>query len=56
MEWCGATTTGMDAMNFHRYYDIPKNIPTLVTLVKISHLRIASIFMGSIWSSPPPIT
>jgi hypothetical protein len=56
MAWSGATTTEKDAINFQRYYVSPTKLLTLVTLVGVGHLMMASIFAGSILSSPPPIT
>jgi hypothetical protein len=56
MAWSGATTTENEAMNFHKYYVSPKKLLTSVTIVGTGHFMMASIFVGSILSSPPPIT
>jgi hypothetical protein len=53
MTWSGATIDEKDDMNFRRYCATPKNIPTLVTLVGIKHLMMASTYARSILSSPP---
>jgi hypothetical protein len=45
-----------DAINFHEYCAAPTNLLTSMTLVGVGHLRMASIFVGSILSSPQPIT
>jgi len=56
MAWSGVAIVEKDVMNFYRYCDTSTNPLASMTLVGTSHLRMASIFVGSILSSPPPIT
>ena len=54
MEWHNCHWEG--DTNFSRYCPAPTKLLTSVTLVAIDDLMMASIFIGSILSSPPPIT
>jgi hypothetical protein len=44
MAWSGTTITENDAINFHRYYDAPKNIINSLSLVGTGHFMMSSIF------------
>jgi hypothetical protein len=55
MAWSGIAIAEKNAMNLCRYCTNPTTLLTLVTLVVIDHLRMDSVFLGSILISPPPI-
>ena len=52
----GARTTENYEMNFLKYLTTPMKLLTYVTLVEVGHLLMASILVGSTFTSPPPIT
>lgn len=54
MVWSSASTTENEALNFLRHCATPMKLLTSKTLVGIDHFKMASIFEGSIFSSPPP--
>jgi hypothetical protein len=55
MLWSGETTAENESMNFHKYCVSPKNLLNSVIFVETGHFMMASIFVRSILSSPPPI-
>ena len=52
----GLATTKTFGMNFLKYLTTPMKLLTYVTLVEVGHLLMASILVGSTFTSPPPIT
>jgi hypothetical protein len=56
MEWSGVAIAEKIAIKFHRYYATLTMILTSIALVGVGHLRMTSIFVGSILISPPTIT
>jgi hypothetical protein len=56
MAWSGAATAENEAVKLCTYCDSPTKLLNSMTFVGTSHFMTASIFAGSILSSPPPFT
>jgi len=56
MVWIGVATIENDAMDILKNYVAPMKLLILETFVGTKHFMMASILVGFIFISPPPIT